>query len=236
MSSTAGTRGTVLVVEDDDALGALLAALLTEEGYAVSLLRRATSDAIRVAVNRLEPACVLLDGQGRFDYGESWGDAAWLRGRARRVPVVMLTAHAADATEAAAAASPRSRAAGFAAVVAKPFDLDDLVAAVARIIGGGASFDASPAAEAARTAALVERMHAAGMVDVHASTRREWANGRTADGTLVVLYWSARDGVYYVTREEAVGGGFRQVGRFHDLDAAVALATTVRGNEPGAVG
>jgi DNA-binding response OmpR family regulator len=230
MSSASNARGTVLVVEDDGALGGLLAALLTDEGYAVSVLRRVGSDAIRVAVNRLEPDCVLLQGRGAAGDDPSWADAAWVRRRNRWVPVVMVTALGADAAEAAAGETPRSRAAGFAAVVVKPFDLDELVATVTRVVDAGAPFDASPAAEATRTVALARSMRSAGLADVHASTRREWANGHTADGTLIVLYWSARDGVYYVVQQDAAGGGFRQVGRFHDVDAAVALATTVRGS------
>ena len=39
------------------------------------------------------------------------------------------------------------------------------------------------------------------------------------------MYWSPRDGVYYVLREPAAGGAMRQIGRFHDLAAAVVLAT-----------
>ena len=228
MSAVSGARGTVLVVEDDGALGDLLTALLTDQGYAVSVLRRAGSDAIRVAVNRLEPDCVLLDGLGAAG-GASWADAVWVRRRGRPVPVVMVTARGADAAEAEAGETPRSRAAGVAAVVVAPFDLDELVATVARVVDAGVPFDASPAAEAGRTVALARSMRAAGLADVHASTQREWATGRSADGTLVVLYWSARDGVYYVVQQKAAGGGFRQVGRFHDVDAAVARATTVRG-------
>jgi hypothetical protein len=40
-----------------------------------------------------------------------------------------------------------------------------------------------------------------------------------------LVYWSPRDGVYYVLREPATGGPLRQIGRFHDLEAAVVLAT-----------
>jgi FixJ family two-component response regulator len=101
MAAGSGARGTVLVVEGDDALGELLVALLANAGYAVSVLQWAGSDAIRVAVNRLEPACVLLDGRSPAAADPSWADAAWARRRGRRVPVVLFTAHGADATEAA---------------------------------------------------------------------------------------------------------------------------------------
>ncbi len=60
------------------------------------------------------------------------------------------------------------------------------------------------------------------------STRREWANFRTGDGTLVQLYWWQRDGVYYVARYAETGGVLQTLGRFYDLDAAIAIAMTVR--------
>ena len=195
-----------------------------DEGYAVSLLATSVPDAVRFAVARLEPDCVVLDGSGLPEDATAWGDAAWAAQRARPVPVVMLTAHSALVEEATENASARSRAAAFAAVVAKPFDVDELIAVVARAVGVGQPFDASPAAEVARTAALVAKLAAAGARDVRTSTWREWANFYAPDGALGMLYWSERDGVYYVLREPVEGGTLRQVGRFYDLDAAVALA------------
>ena len=55
-------------------------------------------------------------------------------------------------------------------------------------------------------------------------TRREWAAFTVAD-QLGLVYWSQHDGGYYVLREPAAGGAMRQIGRFHDLAAAVELAT-----------
>jgi hypothetical protein len=40
-----------------------------------------------------------------------------------------------------------------------------------------------------------------------------------------LVYWSQRDGVYDVLREPAARGPIRQIGRVHDLEAAVVLAT-----------
>jgi CheY-like chemotaxis protein len=214
----------VLVVEDDEALASLLDAALRDEGYAVAVLGLVAADAVRVAVGRLEPDCVLLDGEGLTGYGASWETAAALRSRDRPVPVLMLTAHSVDSREAREGTSARCRAAGFAAVVAKPFDIDELLETVAAAVGAGTPFDASNGAEVARTAALVEKLTAAGARDVRTSTRREWANFYAPDGALRVLYWSQRDGVYYVLRQADDGGTMAQVGRFYDLDAAVALA------------
>jgi CheY-like chemotaxis protein len=92
----------ILLVEDDLSISELVRVVLTDEGYAV-----------RVAVNQPEPDCVLLDSGAGSDYGESWETAAWAHARSRPVPVLMLSAHAAESLEAevsrAAALEVRSR-------------------------------------------------------------------------------------------------------------------------------
>jgi CheY-like chemotaxis protein len=123
---------TVLVVENDVVLGGLVGVVLADAGYAATVLPDTRPAAVRAAVDRLEPACALLDGGGWLGYGASWEVAAWLRARARPVPAVMFTVEDDAAREARAGTSARSRAAGFGAVVPKPFDLDDLLGAIAR--------------------------------------------------------------------------------------------------------
>lgn len=221
-------KGRVLVVDDDRDITELVYAVLTDEGFAVSLLHDQDLDAIRVAVGRLEPDCVLLDGQGPHGYGHAWGDAAWLGARSRTVSVIMFSASAGDLREAQEGSSSRSRAAGFAATLAKPFGLDLLVDVVTHAVGLATPFDASAEGERERTGALAARLHAAGAREVHVSTRREWGNFRTEDGTLVQLSWWQRDGVYYVVRHAETGGALETLGRFYDLDAAITMAMTVR--------
>ena len=125
----------VLIVEDDADIGSLLAELLTDEGYAVALLRSRSAESVQEAVGRLRPDCVLLDGAipGRFD--RSWDDAAWISAQTTPVPVIMFSADGAASDEAKANLSERSRAAGFAAVLPKPFEIDDLL----RVIAGAVS-------------------------------------------------------------------------------------------------
>jgi CheY-like chemotaxis protein len=217
-------RRTVLVVDDDPVVAGLVQTVLSDEGYAVSVLTALTSDAVRTAVGRLEPDCLLLDSRAPTDDGESWLDAAWAHARERAVPVVLFTASADALREAAAGESARSRAAGLSAVVGKPFDLDDLLATVARAVGSVAPFDRTAGADARRPAALAAALAAAGARDVATGTRREWATFAVGD-QVGLVYWSPRDGVYYVLREPAAGGPLRQIGRFHDLAAAVELAT-----------
>lgn len=138
--------------------------------------------------------------------------------------VVMFTADTASTAEARAGESARSRAASFFAVLDKPFDLDELLATVARAVGRAVPFDASPAAETAGTAALVAGLEAAGARQIRPGVRREWATFTAPDGACVQLYWRQRDGTYHVVRCTAPVRALECIGRFPDLDAAVALA------------
>jgi CheY-like chemotaxis protein len=92
--------------------------------------------AVQTVVEQDIPSCVVLDGSGHHDYAQSWATAAWLQQRTPPVPTVMLTAHVHAAQEARAGKTPRSQAAGFAAILAKPFELEDFVAAVGRAVRG----------------------------------------------------------------------------------------------------
>jgi DNA-binding response OmpR family regulator len=214
----------VLVIDDDRDVTDLVHAVLTDEGFAVSVLHDQRPDAIRAAVNRLEPDCVLLDGDSPHEYGDSWGHAAWISGRDRRVPLLMFSAHGAAVREVEDGRSERSKAAGFAGVLPKPFDLDQLVDLVRAAVGQAAPFETTTQAEAARTQALVDRLVASGAEDIQASSRREWTTFRTPRGTFMQLYWWQRDGVYYLVRYADTGGRLEPIGRFYDVDAAIAVA------------
>jgi DNA-binding response OmpR family regulator len=112
----------VLVVEDDADTRGLLASLLREEGYDVVAV--ADAQAALEAARQRGPAVVLLDwvlpgGGGPAFVGE------YGAGAGPRAPVVV------------ASASPRvpARLPGVAAVLAKPFDLGELLALVQRLAG-----------------------------------------------------------------------------------------------------
>jgi len=227
--------GRVLIVDDDRDICDLVHAILTDDGFAVSLLHHQNPDAIRVAVNQLEPDCILLDGSSSADYGLSWDDAAWLANRDRPVPVVMFTAHRAAMEEADERQTERSQLARFTAILPKPFDLDELVSVVAKAVGLSHPFDGSETAEHERTETLVKRLEAVGATDIHPSTRREWASFATPNGELLQLYWWQRDGVYYLVRFALTGGKLYTVGQFYDLGAAISVAMTVDA-EPDAAG
>lgn len=125
-----GLRPRVLCVDDDHSIGETVQAILEEEGYDVTCLFEITDVALRRAIGDLDPDCVLLDSSSRSDYGASWDAAAWIHHLERTVPVVMFSAHLADSREAVANLTDRAREAGFAAVILKPFSLDQLVDAV----------------------------------------------------------------------------------------------------------
>jgi DNA-binding response OmpR family regulator len=218
----------VLIIDDDRDITDLVHAILTDEGFAVSTLHDQRPDAIRAAVNQLEPDCVLLDGESPKGYGDSWGHAVWMRSRQRRVPLIMFSGHRREAEEAQVRESRRSRDADFFGVITKPFDLDALVQAVSNAVGNAETFEHTPQAERERTAAMMSRLTAAGAQEIHVSTRREWATFETVDGTIVQLYWWERDGVYYVVKYAPTGGRLETVGRFYDLDPAIVAATSLR--------
>ena len=123
-------RPRVLCVDDDPGIGETVKAILADEGYEVTCLLEINDEGIRRAIDELKPDCVLLDSTSRTDYGESWEAAAWIHNLARAVPVVMFSAHLADSREAVANLTERAQEAGFAAVLLKPFSIEQLIDAV----------------------------------------------------------------------------------------------------------
>jgi CheY-like chemotaxis protein len=226
-------RRSVLVVDDDHDIAELVHAILTDDGYSVSVVHDQNPHAIRVAINKLEPDCVLLDGASPGEFGMSWDDAAWITSRSRPVPLVMFTAHKAAIREVADGDSERSRLARFSSTLGKPFDIDVLLDTVADAVGRTDPFSRTIFDERSRTAVLVERLKAAGARDIHASTRREWASFLTEDDTFVQVYWWERDGVYYLVSFALTGGRLETIGRFYDLGAAISVAMTVDADADG---
>lgn len=123
-------RPRVLCVDDDRDIGETVQEVLGDEGYDVTCLFEITEGALRRAIGDLKPDCLLLDSSSRTDYGDSWAAAAWIRHLTRAVPVVMFSAHLADSREARANLTERAQEAGFAAVLPKPFSIDQLLDAV----------------------------------------------------------------------------------------------------------
>ena len=109
---------TILVVDDDGMLCGLLHDLLTEEGYEVRCAHH--GGAALDEIGRSLPDLVLTDVQ--MPYLDGIGLLGYLEERSVNVPVVLMSA-----------VRPRALPAEVA-FVAKPFDLDELLATVAEAL------------------------------------------------------------------------------------------------------
>jgi len=110
----------VLLVEDEPSISKVVGKLLDEAGYSHKTI--ADHDEIPAAVERWRPRCVILDSEPPANgQGRSWANAAAIRRAHPGLPVLMFTADDASIAEARAGTSARSKAAGFAGVMDKPF-------------------------------------------------------------------------------------------------------------------
>jgi signal transduction histidine kinase len=110
----------VLLVEDESSLSTLVGKLLDEAGYDHASI--ADHRHITEAIARWKPQCVILDSDpGSAGHARSWADAAAIRRAYPELPVLMFTADPAAMAEARAGTSARSRSAGYAGVLDKPF-------------------------------------------------------------------------------------------------------------------
>ena len=121
-SAPTGAERPILVVEDDEPLARLIEALLESAGHRVQTA--GDGEHALAAVERDAPALVLLDLT--LPTIDGWEVLDRLRGTEMPPPVILLSGHP-DAVE-------RARVAGAAAAVLKPFDIDDLLDTVARIL------------------------------------------------------------------------------------------------------
>ena len=122
------TSPAILVLEDDDLLRELLVDLLNDDGFAVLAETALPSSPADTPVG-----LVLTDSfLPIFQPEEAERLIASIRSLYPDVPIILLTGHAK-----ALASDPA--AIGAAAVIQKPFDLDDLLAVVNRYLPGGKS-------------------------------------------------------------------------------------------------
>jgi signal transduction histidine kinase len=124
---------TVLLVEDDTRLSEVVSTVLTLAGYRAVVI--AEHALIPYAVETSHPGCVIMDGElNTTGQNLSWADAAAIRRAHPEIPVLMMTADSAALAEAQARRSARSRAAGFAGFVSKPFDVPAFLATLAAVL------------------------------------------------------------------------------------------------------
>ncbi len=112
----------ILVVEDERTLARLLEALLRSAGYEVSSVHdgEPALDAVRTA----RPDLILLDAT--LPKLDGWAVLARLRNQRDAPPVVIISAHP--------GAEARALSSGAAAAVRKPFDVDDLLDTIERLL------------------------------------------------------------------------------------------------------
>jgi CheY-like chemotaxis protein len=234
---TAAQRRSVLIVDNDRDVSEIVRAVLQDEGYEVAVLIDLSPDAIAAMVGIHEPDAILLDGDSdSFEYGQSWAEAAQLSRRDRKVPVIMFTAHAADAAEARLAETDRSRQAEFAGVIMKPFDIEELLATVARAVGMAELFDRSAEGDATRSAELAADLVRTGALDVRTSGRREWATFRTPAGRVMQIYWWQTGGSYLIGRYDPDGKRMENIALTYSRRAAIEICAAVlraESAEPG---
>jgi two-component system chemotaxis response regulator CheY len=114
----------VLVVEDEESIRETIAGALAFEGYGVQTATNGL-EALRSIEADGQPCVILLDM--RMPVMDGWAFAREHRRRGNGAPIVCVTA-----AQDAGAWADEIRA---SAVVPKPFDLDDLLAAVASACG-----------------------------------------------------------------------------------------------------
>ena len=122
---------TILLVEDEPAIATLVQEALREAGHRVVVAP--TLDDALTALTGVRYALILADtaGDDRVVCGDPWATLDELRRAAGSAPVVIFTAH-----QPSLFANWPAR--GFAGFIAKPFDLDDLMAQVADYLRGQA--------------------------------------------------------------------------------------------------
>ncbi len=121
-SSSTPTRACkVLVVDDEDNIRTVVCELLGEEGYPVTAAANGAEALARVATEH--PCVVLLDM--RMPVLDGWGFMRALQAQGHAPAVLVLTA-----AQNARQWAEEVQATGY---VAKPFDVDELLAAVERL-------------------------------------------------------------------------------------------------------
>lgn len=214
----------ILIADDDPAIGELVTAILTDEGYDVTVVTTTDHDTIATAVGKIEPDCVLLDSTDGPGFGGSWSEAAYLADRERPIPTVMFTGHSDAVLEAREGTSERAQRARFAAVLSKPFILDELLDTVAMAAGRSTPFDRSEAGERTRSEELEAELTGRGATDVRTSNRREWATFTSpSDDRIYQLYWWQKLGRYIVGRYDDEAR-LEIIGQFYERVAAIDAA------------
>lgn len=113
--------GPILVVDDDPSILETVSGILDLEGYPVETASNGRE--ALAALDRVQPSLVLLDM--RMPVLDGWGFARELQQRGIKLPILVMTA--------AQNARRWAEEIGAQGYVPKPFELNDLLAAVERV-------------------------------------------------------------------------------------------------------
>ena len=115
--------GSILIIDREPTIAELLVEILTDAGYIVSTAMDAASG--RVAIAHLQPALILLDIGRPGSHGPALIEQLRMADSAR-IPIVVMSTASRDI---ATILGP-----GAGECLAKPFDLDELLACVSRYV------------------------------------------------------------------------------------------------------
>ncbi len=119
-------RPNILLIEQDPALQVLYSDVLRHAGYDVCELTH--DDDIVATAARYQPVVALLSGGRRGLFHAGWRAAEQLRRAHPTLPLVMIATNSAAVRE----VGQTRRGQAFVAALQKPFELDELLATVAR--------------------------------------------------------------------------------------------------------
>ena len=135
----------------------------------------------------------------------------------------MFTAHRRDSREAQEARTNRARRADFAAVLLKPFHIDELLSAVATAVGNRCPSAATWPPRRREPRPWSAGLRARGATDIKPSKSREWASFRDAGDRLWQINWWQSRGVYQLGcygKDGIMASG----GQFTELEGAIEVA------------
>ena len=225
----------IVVLDDDRDVADIVQTVLLDEGFAVSCLHGPDDDTVEQTVLDLSPDCVIVDGSGPPRTPDPWTIARALARHTPPIPTVLLTGSARNRDEALLGESDRAKGAGLSAVVAKPFDVDRLVAAVRNAMDAAGSTEDSRNAAKNDTTVLMERLRVAGAHDLRTSSAgREWITFRAKpDGDHFKLYRWQSAGMYYIGRYAANGDRLLPLAELYDTEAATQYCERLIKHERG---
>ena len=171
-SATDSGKPCILLVEDEPSVSKVVGQLLDEAGYdhvSISDHRDITA-----AILRWKPRCVILDSEpGSVGHERSWADAAAIRRAHPDVPVLMFTADPASVAEARSKKSARSKSAGYAGVLDKPFLIVEFLATLKFAVDTSQAATDAPARHDSSAGLAAERI--AVFPDVSGDASAGWA-------------------------------------------------------------